>query len=84
MLPKEAAAAAIKKGGEIMDNKLLAAAILLGIQNRFHGTEHQDYINTVINHLIDLMGLHKEIEVADIIAQAFERPMGGKKEDDER
>ena len=67
-----------------MDNKLLAAAILLGIQNRFHGTEHQDYINTVINHLIDSMGLHAEIEIADIIAQAFERPMGEKKEDDEQ
>jgi len=67
-----------------MDNKLLAAAILLGIQNRFHGTEHQDYINTVINHLIDLMDLHKEIGIADAIACAFERPMGGKKEDGER
>ena len=62
------------KGGEIMDNKLLAAAILLGMQNRFYETEHRDYINAIVDQLVDSMGLHKEIEIADIIAQAFEQP----------
>ena len=57
-----------------MDNKLLAAAILLGMQNRFCETEHRDYINAIVDQLVDSMGLHKEIEIADIIAQAFELP----------
>lgn len=59
-----------------MDNsKLLAAAILLGMQDKFAGTEHEDYMDNMTNWLIDLLNLYEEIAIVDgALAEVLERP----------
>jgi len=57
------------------NSKLLAAAILLGMQDKFAGSEHEDYINNMTNWLIELINLYEEITIVDeTLAQVLERP----------